>query len=379
MTRIVAVCGQRGSAANLAPVVRRGRDAAGWEVKVFAYGEAGPAFRGAGLGYEAVEPNLTVGDAATLLSGWGAAAVLGGTDAWRHVEKRFVRAAARLRLPAVLFVDYWANYAQRFIDEDGVLCVPDRVAVLDSEMRDGVCRLGIPRENVAVTGAPALEHAARAIRSRIGSEAGRLRMSAGIGPGDTCVLFVSLPFSDLDCGPLAGGAHRHSLLPTIADVIACLALHSRRAGSKCHLLIRPHPREDASAFSNIVAEGVNVRINTDDDPSAWIAAADLVVGLDSMLMLEAAQAGRPVLCLAFVRELNPTMLRLLAKAGAVVRRPEDLANELEVSLVGLSRKSRFAALPESAELSFGATEGLVEVVNGCALQGGQFVDAGTAV
>jgi hypothetical protein len=63
------------------------------------------------------------------------------------------------------------------------------------------------------------------------------------------------------------------------------------------LIVRPHPREAGDAFGGLRADGVRVSVSREENGADVAMSSDLVVGMTSMLLVEALQLGCRVVSL----------------------------------------------------------------------------------
>jgi len=146
--------------------------------------------------------------------------------------------------------------------------------------------------------------------------------------------------------PLAAQYGTHNPLGfTEADAFTCLieAL-SQLALNAITLWVRPHPKEDTTAWAERLAAsqatcGPQVRIAlapADWTPQGQIAASHVVFGMTSMMLLEAGVLGRPVVCVqpGFSGALTDNPL-VLCRQGwvAPATTPAEVRHRLEAGLI----------------------------------------------
>lgn len=216
-------------------------------------------------------------------------AVLTGTSLDGTLEAALWRLAARDGVPALAWIDQWMNLERRFRRGR-----PTWVAVLDTAQRDALEALGFNASRIVIGGHPHLH----AVLSRPGA-APRADRS-----GSQTVLFVSESYAeDYRCGRLSPlGYDEHAVFDIVAEAVEAAArAHAERA---IELVVKFHPLEgEPRAF----IERIQARAWPANVKARWLAgaasgreaaaAADLVVGMSSMLLLEALLMGRPVLSL----------------------------------------------------------------------------------
>lgn len=362
--RVACVFGQSGAASGLLPVLKEGGNE-GWWIKTQAYGEATGTLQFEKLIFDSCDHTFGEDDAIRWLSNSDADIVLLGSDATRHVEKRVTRAAKALGIPSIMFVDFWSNYSARFEDEKG-RSVPDAVAVLDEKMASSLERIAIARERLYVTGSPALEQALP-YADLDPAQIRKLRIASDVSPDSVCVLFVSTPTDLSDYGNNLIDARPHSLLPALQDLANALGRCERLTNRTIQLIIRPHPRENASSFSAINFGRVKVRVETIRTGLDWVALSDLVVGLDTILLIEAMMARRPVLCLSYVRPLIPEVQSWAESSGGLVVAQEELATAVTSMFSAKPKVSQFEHRSYLESIAKGATKNIVSLVNQIAM------------
>lgn len=264
MIRVLACAGDAGGAEAVAPVVARLWATPGVVVEAWAYGPAVEVFARHGLAATPPrDPRAAVATADAVLLGTS----VGGPE---H-EKGLASAARDAGVPSLAVLDYWSSYDRRFGGS-----APDVVAVIDERMGAELVASGFHPERVVVTGAPQHERLLLLEPLEDGRRAA-LRERAGAGPDDRLVLFASQPVREVYGGGL--GYDEQTVLAGLGAALAHAPVATR-------LVVRPHPREADPA--RLPPGAVTVR---DDVPYDWARAADLVCGMTTALLLEAAMLG----------------------------------------------------------------------------------------
>ena len=201
-------------------------------------------------------------------------------------------AARRRRIPSVGLVDMSCNADLRFRGRTSraLAHAPDFIVVPDTTTFDAFVKLEFLRENIALLGHPQYD---RVWRRRREFEAGTSRESRSqpkwvfVAEGhDLLAPAASLRSAGYSLHGRGGTAWRTGIvLEEILDAIAQLS-------TRPEIIVRLHPklvREDFAEWAN--------EVSFDDaaDPFPCLWQADAVLGMSSMLLLEAAILGRPVL------------------------------------------------------------------------------------
>lgn len=330
---IVVVCGDPGGANAVAPVIELLRAQGRVTVSAFAYLQAMALWAERGIEFDVIdgaaddEKIRAVLDHADLL--------LTGTSVNEfELEKRFIQVARQLHIPSLSVLDFWSNYALRFRDATGELnCQPDRIAVMDEQARAEMIADGLDSTRIVVTGHPAFD-SLEAFRTEFTRQR-RTIVRRELGVSDTAwlVLFASQPafFSEdhADAPPpwLDGERVAKSLLVALEE----LALSY---GREIVLLIRPHPRENPRFFDRLASDSVSVVRQAGGDPRALAMASDLVVGMNTMFLVEAVYLGCTTLSIRLDLPQPDTFPPNRAGLTFPVYRAADIGPVLEKALKG---------------------------------------------
>lgn len=273
MARLALAAHDPGGAAVLvaaAPALRGRGHALDWL-------PAGPATR---LWREAGEtvPDAMDATAAAALAVSRPALLLTGTSFHAGFERALWAAARRLGVPSFAALDSWTNIERRFALSEGAPEQPDAFGVPDESTRAEIAAAGWCRARLVVIGQPHL--AARTERLKQRRRARR--------PGrETTIMFFSEPIIE-DFGPSARGFTQFEVATLAAEGLA------GRAGVL--LSIKPHPRESEDAWRDWLTRTPNARLAA-EDTETLLGAADGVLGMTTMVLLEARLAGIPVMSL----------------------------------------------------------------------------------
>jgi len=231
-------------------------------------------------------------------------------EAWRK--------AAAAGTPSVAFVDSWWGYRERFTlpgeDLDEAL-LPDAIVVVDEIAHADMAGLGFPRERLHVLGSPWLASLAR---EASGAAAARAQARAGYGiAGDDLVLgFISQPLERVLGDRDSWGFTERDVVPALLHACDSLPAPARK---RLRVLALAHPEEDAEHLAGLVAAAAPsfpVEVRKEADTLALVRACDAVAGMFSILLLEAALCGLPVL------SIQPNLRRedmlVINRTGATV-------------------------------------------------------------
>ncbi len=290
---VACVARQAGTANAFAPVIER-LPAHGVPVQVIAFSPAWETLKHRGIDAHRIESaaeglgRLERADRPSFL--------LAGTSEHAREDAVFWTWARRRAVPHVAFVDSWVNYWQRFTSKGGERfdLLPEAVAVADRLAAERMIEAGCPREAIVILGNPAFDPWLR------WPPAHRQEWRQGLhaGPELRVAVFVLEPVASTD----AAGSPGYTEDKALACTLAALSAIAIAEGIRWRVLIKPHPRQTPEQAAAIVARcadpapsGLSLRIAGGEDRRQLVAIADLVLGITSMLLLEASLTGTPVI------------------------------------------------------------------------------------
>lgn len=290
MPLILCLCGDPGGAGAAAPVIKRMIHEKRVDVLALAYNEAAITWQNAGIPHQVLKNNLTPARIRQLLQQTQPAVLFTGTSVNPiNYEKIFTAEARGLGIPSLALLDFWLNYSWRFSNDKGELVyLPDIIAVMDTLARDEMIAEGFPPDMLVITGQPAFDDLA-AWKERFTADTRvQLRKRLGIAPQEHFVLFLSQPQSSLYGNDKVNGNHigfdEWDVLYALVDALETIAQQDRE---RIHLIIRPHPREDIAPFTQINSPHIRITATREGGPRHQVMAADLVVGMNTELLVEA--------------------------------------------------------------------------------------------
>lgn len=272
---------------------------AGLQLEIFAAGAALNYAAGIGLTVRPLSALALPFDDAPYLP---AAVLVGTSENPDSPIFKVTRAARDAGVPSFGFVDGPANAEHRFrgTGSDPLGHVPDRLLVSDPAARDAFVSLGFPRDAITVVGHPGMDR----VRTRAaeleteGKAAVRARLFPDIDPSRQLVLFLCETSDGLDPAEfrrnddylLRGrGAHDGRTEICLEETIDALAAATPDAS----LVLRLHPKNETAAFRPYAGEVA--AISAGGDPLEAVFAADLVIGMTTVLLFEAAVMRRPTI------------------------------------------------------------------------------------
>lgn len=286
---------QVGTAAAFAPVLRSLKTPT-TEMLLLSSAAAADALGEPGL----VHSVSAFEDARALLCAQGPDVVVTGTSEMVEDDAEYWAWARQRGVPSIAFVDQWVNYGPRFSPSGSgrVEVEPDIIAVVDARAESRMLEAGATPGRLVVVGSPALDDlrsrndpAAESLRAKLLGEhrATRVALLATEPlPGSPDELRATHGFTDLEC------------LGAALSVLSAQAVSARH---RIVAVLRAHPRDTPARLSILrePLDGVTILMRSDPKRAALLSA-DVVLGMRSMLLIEAAFAGRATVSVQLGRQ-----------------------------------------------------------------------------
>jgi hypothetical protein len=218
---------------------------------------------------------------------------------------QLVAIAAARGIPSVGLVDSSTHLDYRFRGRSTrpLEFCPDTVIVPDTVCRDGFVQLGVSQQRLVVAGHPHWDHVRSVYRSLLREDRTALRLRLfDVAPTAvrTVVLFAAeistgmnrSDFQFSDQYSLTGSGESSGRTEIVIEEFLT-GVASRRM--ELHLVLRLHPKHAPQDLSQFYSEFDSV--SQAEPPLDVLYAADIVVGMTSMLMIEAALMERPTLAI----------------------------------------------------------------------------------
>jgi len=282
----------------------------------------------------ACEEDALASCAAALLDAHAPDLVIAGTSKGASIDKHILEAAARRGIPSLTVLDCWINFWQRFSGEspeERFRFLPSAVAAIDDYCVQAMKAEGFPQEMLHVTGpgTPYLDPLAQRAQGSTSRQA-QLRRELGLDEDEFVILFASQPLStDYGASPEAPGWLGYSEHSAFADLLQALSFLD--LPKRARLVLKLHPREDAGSFEAMLRQcPLPLTLDTSAPPRDMLEACDLVLGMTTIMLVEAVLMGRPTLSYQ-PPSTTPDPLAFVTKSGAcaLATTPEQLQAALK--------------------------------------------------
>lgn len=312
--RTLAVCHDAGGARTLIPVANELKHR-GMPIKVVTAGPSIPIWRKECSSLSAVEvsDSMTVPEAVQLLKEYEPDTLLSASGLYNQIEHTFRLAAQTLHIRSLAVLDSWLNYGERFQREANgaaVICRPDTVCVIDVLSYQGLLSAGFTSGQLVLTGPPNIEATVRFCRSVSPQQREFWRAEQGLSTDDFVITFFSDPFyigangehfegPGALIGPKGKSLFGYTSIEILTAVLEDLEEACKEARRSCKMIIKPHPAEYAECLRSVVdltrISWLDVSVRAGGNAAQWIVMADVLMGMMTIALLEAALVGKPSL------------------------------------------------------------------------------------
>lgn len=294
MKKVLFFSCEPGGAEVLIPVIRLLQEHA-FDVCVLSYGLAADRFRRSDIAFFEMDPGRS---ALSLLDHVCPDYVITSATSlpWKDMtEKHLWRAARRIGIGTMAFIDQWQNYSERFsgpTSGEKLKRLPDHINCIDEIGRREMIAEGFPEKSLIAFGHPYLSEVVARYSAMAFQEA---VFALGIPPGDfspeEALLFVSEPL--LENYGNGRGYNQYGVL----DFFLQNVLRSRPGA---RVIVKLHPKDDPENFSELLDRFAGLRLHIvgkELSSLQCLALSERIFGMTSIVLIEAYLIGKAVVSL----------------------------------------------------------------------------------
>ncbi|MBD2680437.1 MULTISPECIES: hypothetical protein [Nostoc] len=201
--------------------------------------------------------------------------LLTGTSQYDEFERDAIVWARQERIPSIAVMDYWANYRQRFQslkNPDAEPIFPDIITAIDEVCAAGMLAEGIPEKQIRIVGQPYF---------------------AWLIARQKCRKSILKPIENILFASQTN-ANEVEILSVLIKVLTEYKPLKK-------LLIRFHPRQGRcpASLDLLARSGLPFAIDESADTLATLRQQDIMLGITSIILIEAALMGIPAGSLVF--------------------------------------------------------------------------------
>ncbi len=294
--------------------------------------------------------------------------IVTGTSSEDFTERHLWKAAAKTGIASFAVLDQWTNYRLRLIAEGEdskngnvkkrALITPSFLFIMDDLAKEEMSAMGIDKERLVVTGQPFFDYIRSTGDKFTAREIAGLRRDLTAGRGGMVFVFASQPITNIHRqNGMADDHWGYTEKTVLKSLVTCLGRLVEDLEAKLTLVIRLHPKDEPDAYQDVLStcsQSISVTFDRETDSTLLLKAADLVIGMFSMVLLEAAILETPFISVQIgLKKENPLILDRLGLTRSILTDGQ-LEKVLRAFLNG--EKERGPNWP----FKFGATERIVQ-------------------
>ncbi len=249
--------------------------------------------------------------------------IVSGTSLKTKDDNKFWEYAKENNIPSIGFVDSWSSYWQRFtsdINSSNWDYTPDVIATIDDFMSQRLIQLGAPESKLRITGSPSFDTLIDQYQS---SNVKNLE-------NDKRILLIMDPLMDLYGKQTISkiGYTEYQFLRNSLQAMVDIDF-------KGTIELRLHPREALHKYDHLIQTYKSLKIIVSDISKNKIESlqkADLVLGMNSILLYEAGIIGKNV----WSYQVNAVEVSDIVKNRLFI----NIINNLEDIKIGLMSKNQ---------------------------------------
>lgn len=256
--------------------------------------------------------NLKKEEIRDLLSQFSPEIVVTGTSYGDRTEQWLWKTAGKLGIYSIAILDQWLYYRIRFSDSSGRLAMPDKILVMDEMAKKEMVADGFDGQKILATGQPSFEELWG--KARKVSEADKRKIKEGLNCRDgVVILFVSEPFSS--ALHVDVGFTEHIALGEFIS-----AIKEVKPSTTVNLLVKIHPKQKPNEVRRFIQslpiiKNLRLTMIADLPVLPLILIADIVIGIQSTVLIEANILNKPVMSIQIGRK-GPDQF-ILSKRGVI--------------------------------------------------------------
>lgn len=262
--------------------------------------------------------------------------IVGSSDNPQSPVFELIELARAAKIPTVGVVDMRMNAAKRFSGgtDKPLAYMPDRLVVTDEATKKDFIELGLSPSKIAVLGNPQFDYiyknalACKKEKSKAAWKEELFPESTGRG----LFVFIAEPASTVNPQlttknkhyTLAGTSQSESRCQIVMEEFL-LAIKNMPTEKRPYLVLRLHPRNKVEDFPQTLLKDFD-SISQHQVPIKLLCAADLVAGMTSMMLLEAAICDTPTLSIVPIKQEGDWLPTVAAGATTLVSTREELTD-----------------------------------------------------
>lgn len=202
--------------------------------------------------------------------------IVTGTCLNDGIDKEAVRIGKKEGIKTISIIEHWSLYKKRF-ELNGQYMYPDMIFVNDNKAKEEAEGDGLPGDKLHIVGNPVLENMTR--NDYTNNVELEWRDSFGFGKRRKIITFISENFKDdfQENSPEFQGFDEFDVLNDIFEAL----------NDESILIVKLHPAESRNKYDFLTKKS-NIFVVGDTDINKLIEFSDILIGMGSMLLMEAS-------------------------------------------------------------------------------------------
>lgn len=240
--------------------------------------------------------------------------IITGTAAQHNIEKMMWKIAKEEGIDTIAIIDQWVNYKIRFSDktvvnldeEYSIKYLPTKIFIMDEMSKQELINIGFKEEVIDVVGHPYFQYIYENMKINVVKKKQDFR-----------ILFCSEPISKTyKDNNMFWGYNEKTILLNILEALNEIDMRD------ISLVIRKHPKEDSEFHEKIItsySQKFSIELDEESNSIESILKSDIVIGMSSMILLEAIVLGKNVISVQIgLKRKNPFILDKLGINNSIV-------------------------------------------------------------
>ncbi|MDP4176909.1 MAG: hypothetical protein Q8900_01035 [Bacillota bacterium] len=276
--------------------------------------------------------------------------IITGTSADDFTEKYLWKASEKLNIPCFAILDQWMSYGIRFseftlaqIEEYNFKkthsYLPTKILVMDEYAKQQMMKEGIEDYKIEVTGQPYFDYLINKNNLICSDDILKYKKNIGCVDSDIIITFATEAITKTyDEDDKAQDHIGYTDKTILYEIYECINKISSECNKRIIIIIRLHPKDEINNYSDFISKvgNKNLQVLLDKNTDAMIAinASDIICGMSSMFLIEAAIIGKPIISVQIgLKGKNPFFLNQTGQLQTVLTKSklENVLNDFIVN------------------------------------------------
>lgn len=208
----------------------------------------------------------------------------------RSIEDIFVETGRELNIKTIGILDHWLLYDEKFNKGGDIwYFLPDKLIVMDEFAKKEMVDLGASPDRLIPLGQPTFDFLLGRKNSFTYDE--YLKVRKELNTRSIFVLFLSQDMERFYGGPGKRDHLGYTEYIVLEKIIEELRILNKKHNTEISLVVKLHPREEEGKFAEYSNKYKHFTEIKNYDPYKLMFASDLIIGMDTILLVQACVIG----------------------------------------------------------------------------------------